>query len=47
MLKTTISTQGYKETFMSKDIFRQIANLLSVLLGLTINVLAVTLPLNG
>src|SRR5512145_510718 len=47
MLKTTIRTQQYKETFMSKDTIRQIANLLSALLALTINVLAVTLPLNG
>ena len=32
---------------MSKDTFRQVANLLSVLLALTVNVLASTLPLNG
>src|SRR5512147_1849772 len=32
---------------MSKDRIRQYANLLSVLLALTINILAVTLPLNG
>jgi hypothetical protein len=32
---------------MSKDTPRQYANLLSVILGLTINVLAVALPLNG
>lgn len=32
---------------MSKDKIRQYANLLSVLLALTINILAVTLPLNG
>src|SRR5512147_1916258 len=32
---------------MSKDTLRQYANLLSVLLALTVNILAVTLPLNG
>ncbi|MBN2119286.1 MAG: hypothetical protein JW730_22130 [Anaerolineales bacterium] len=32
---------------MSKDTIRQIANLLTAVLALTINVLAVTLPLNG
>jgi len=32
---------------MSKDTLRQFANLLSVLLALTINILASTLPLNG
>lgn len=32
---------------MSKDTFRQFANLLTVLFALTINVLSVTLPLNG
>lgn len=32
---------------MSKDTLRQYANLLSVILGITINILAVTLPLNG
>src|SRR5512147_3227802 len=32
---------------MSKDRIRQYANLLSVLLALTINILATTLPLNG
>ncbi|HMB21934.1 MAG TPA: tryptophan-rich sensory protein, partial [Anaerolineales bacterium] len=32
---------------MSKDKIRQYANLLSVLLALTVNILAVTLPLNG
>src|ERR1051325_10177788 len=32
---------------MSKDTIRQIANLLSVLLALTVNVLASALPLNG
>jgi benzodiazapine receptor len=32
---------------MSKDTIRQSANLLTVLLALTINILAVTLPLNG
>lgn len=32
---------------MSKDTFRQIANLLSVLLALTVNILASALPLNG
>jgi hypothetical protein len=32
---------------MSKDTFRQTANLLSVLLALTVNILATTLPLNG
>jgi benzodiazapine receptor len=32
---------------MSKDTIRQSANLLTVLLTLTINILAVTLPLNG
>jgi hypothetical protein len=47
MLNTTISTPGYKENFMPRDIFRQIANLLTALLALTINILAVTLPLNG
>lgn len=41
MLKTTIRTQGYKDTI------RQAANLLSALLALTVNILAVTLPLNG
>lgn len=47
MLKTTISTKKYQEDFMSRDTPRQIANLLSALLALTINILAVTLPLNG
>ncbi len=47
MLKTTVSTPGYQETSLSRDGFRRIANLLSVLLALTINVLAVALPLNG
>lgn len=32
---------------MSKDIIRQLATLATVILGLTINILAVTLPLNG
>ena len=32
---------------MSKDAWRQAANLLSVVLAITVNVLAVTLPLNG
>ena len=32
---------------MSKDIVRQYANLLTVLLALTVNILASTLPLNG
>jgi hypothetical protein len=32
---------------MSKDTIRQVANLLTVILALTINILAVTLPLNG
>src|SRR5512132_481896 len=32
---------------MSKDTIRQIANLLSVLLALTVNILASALPLNG
>ncbi|HEX2992358.1 MAG TPA: hypothetical protein VHO49_16850 [Anaerolineales bacterium] len=32
---------------MSKDTIRQAANLLSVLVGLTVNILASTLPLNG
>lgn len=32
---------------MSKDTIRQIANLLSVILALTVNILASTLPLNG
>ncbi|HEX5840602.1 MAG TPA: hypothetical protein VFY26_22370 [Anaerolineales bacterium] len=32
---------------MSKDTIRQAANLLSVLIGLTVNILASTLPLNG
>jgi hypothetical protein len=47
MLKTTIHTHSTPETFMSKDTIRQIANLLTALLALTINILAVTLPLNG
>jgi translocator protein len=33
--------------FMSKDTIRQVANLLSVILALTVNSLASTLPLNG
>ncbi len=32
---------------MSKDTLRQIANILSVVLALTVNILAATLPLNG
>ncbi|HSL44028.1 MAG TPA: tryptophan-rich sensory protein [Anaerolineales bacterium] len=36
-----------KETFLSNDSFRQAANLLTVLLALTVNILASTLPLNG
>ncbi len=32
---------------MKKDIWRQIANILSVVLALTVNILASTLPLNG
>ncbi|HNM38432.1 MAG TPA: hypothetical protein PKI33_15285, partial [Anaerolineales bacterium] len=32
---------------MSKDITRQVANALSVVLALTVNILASTLPLNG
>ncbi len=32
---------------MSKDTWRQIANILSVVLALTVNILASTLPLNG
>ncbi|HAA04638.1 MAG TPA: tryptophan-rich sensory protein, partial [Syntrophobacteraceae bacterium] len=32
---------------MKKDIWRQIANILSVALALTVNILASTLPLNG
>jgi benzodiazapine receptor len=32
---------------MSKDIIRQLATLATVILGLTINILAMTLPLNG
>ncbi len=47
MLQTTISTQGYKETFLSRNVLRQIATLLSVILALTVNILAATLPLNG
>jgi len=36
-----------KENFMSKDTIRQYVNLLSVILALTVNILASTLPLNG
>src|SRR5690349_12894556 len=32
---------------MPKDTFRQISNLLTVILGLTVNILAAALPLNG
>lgn len=32
---------------MAKDIFRQLANALSVVIALTVNILASTLPLNG
>ena len=32
---------------MSKDTLRQIANILSVVLALTVNILASALPLNG
>jgi hypothetical protein len=35
------------EDSMSKDTFRQTANLLSVILALAVNILAVALPLNG
>ena len=35
------------ERYMSKDITRQVANALSVVLALTVNILASTLPLNG
>jgi hypothetical protein len=35
------------ETIMSKDTLRQIANALSVVIALTVNILASTLPLNG
>jgi hypothetical protein len=47
ILKTTLYTQSYTESFLSKDTFRQIANLLTALLALVVNFLAVTLPLNG
>jgi benzodiazapine receptor len=36
-----------KEAIMSKDTFRQLANALSILLALTVNILASALPLNG
>jgi hypothetical protein len=35
------------ENFMNKDTLRQLANALSVLLALTVNILASALPLNG
>ena len=35
------------ETFMNKDILRQLANALSVVIALTVNILASALPLNG
>jgi hypothetical protein len=41
------SNQREKEGSMPKDTVRQLANLLSVLLALTVNILAATLPLNG
>src|SRR5512144_1295716 len=39
--------RGQEEVFMSKDSIRQVVNLLSVLLALTVNILASALPLNG
>ena len=35
------------ETFMNKDTLRQLANALSVVIALTVNILASALPLNG
>jgi benzodiazapine receptor len=41
------SNQREQEGSKPKDTVRQLANLLSVLLALTVNILATTLPLNG
>ena len=47
MRSSTKSIGSYKTGFLSNDGLRQTANLLTVLLALTVNFLAVTLPLNG
>ncbi|HSL28614.1 MAG TPA: hypothetical protein VK900_05390 [Anaerolineales bacterium] len=47
MLSSTKSIDSSKTGFLSNDGLRQIANLLTVLLALTVNILASTLPLNG
>ncbi len=36
-----------KEDIMSKDTLRQVANVLSVIIAITVNILASALPLNG
>ncbi|MDQ2691906.1 MAG: tryptophan-rich sensory protein [Chloroflexota bacterium] len=47
MLSSTKSIDSYKTGFLSNDGLRQIANLVSVLLALAVNILASALPLNG
>lgn len=47
MHSSTKSIDSSKTGFLSNDGLRQIANLLTVLLALTVNILASTLPLNG
>ena len=44
---STKSMDSHKTGFLSGDGLRQIANLLTVILALTVNALAVALPLNG
>ena len=47
MLSPTKPISSEKETFLPQNTMRQIANILTVLLALAVNILASTLPLNG
>jgi hypothetical protein len=47
MLSSTKPISSGKETFLPQNTMRQIANVLTVLLALAVNILASTLPLNG
>ena len=46
-IEPILPLHSFMEINMSKDTTRQLANALSVVIALTINILASTLPLNG
>jgi benzodiazapine receptor len=47
MMNISLPTISTSENIMRKDTLRQLANVLAALLALTVNVIAVALPLNG